>query len=261
MQPLKLYWSSSKKNFGDWLSPAICEILSGRSIEHAPPNKCDMVAVGSILGRIKQGWFSRRIHIWGAGFIEEQPPIASKHYYHAVRGHKTADRLKAVHIQAFGDPGLLCGLLLPQHKSVVKKYALGIVPHYKDRNDPAVQAFAAQNPGTKVLNVFSEPMEFLREMAACEFVLSSSLHGLIAADAFEIPNAWIKLSDNVRGNDFKFLDYYSVFGFEKPAQFSLGPHLTRAAIEEAVKKYQRPNLPAIKQQLIESFPFLASRVI
>ena len=254
-QPVKLYWSSSKRNFGDWLSPAICRILSGRPVEHALPNKCDLVAIGSILGRVKQGWVSRKIHVWGTGFIEPQPAIASKHEYHAVRGHKTGELLKDVNIQAFGDPGLLCDLLVPDHKAIGKKYALGIIPHYKDQNHPTVQSFAAQHRSVTVLNVFSEPIQLLREIAACEFILSTSLHGLIAADAFAIPNAWLKLSDNIRGNDFKYLDYYSVFGFENPTPITLGPHLTRAAFEKLSQNYERPNLPKIKQRLIESFPF------
>ena len=40
------------------------------------------------------------------------------------------------------------------------------------------------------------------------------MHGLIAADSFCIPNIRIILSDNIIGKDFKYNDYYSVFGIE-----------------------------------------------
>ena len=37
--------------------------------------------------------------------------------------------------------------------------------------------------------------------------MSSSLHGLIAADAYGIPNARINLTGRLVGGDFKFEDY------------------------------------------------------
>ena len=45
-------------------------------------------------------------------------------------------------------------------------------------------------------------------ICACDVILSSSLHGLIISDAYAIPNVWIKLSDKVEGNGFKFKDYF-----------------------------------------------------
>ena len=255
MNSLKLHWASGKKNFGDWLSPALCEVLSGRPIIHAEPNRCDLIAVGSILGRVKQPWFGRRIHVWGTGYIEPQPVVSGKHFYHALRGHKTGALLRNVEVEAYGDPGLLCDLLLPDYGHVGKEYRLGLVPHYQDLEHPAVRQFIDRQPRTTLLHVFSETREFLRKLASCEFVISSSLHGLVAADAFGIPNVWAKLSDGVRGGDFKFHDYYSVFGLERPDQLVLDPNLKPAVIEELARTYRRPGLDEIKKRLVQSFPF------
>ncbi len=254
MQPLKLYWSRSKPNFGDWLSPAICEAVSGRPIEYVEPNGCDLVAIGSILHRVKNGWWNRRVQVWGSGFIEDVVPQQGKHIYHAVRGHKTAERLKGVEVQALGDPGLLCDLLVPNYQSIPKKYPLGLVPHYQDKEHPAVAACAARHPGTKVLDVFSDLRPLLREFAACEMILSSSLHGLIVADALGIPNAWIKLSGELRGGDFKFQDYYSVFGINAPSALDLNAGLSADALAEVARRYERPGLEQIKRGLRASFP-------
>jgi len=221
MKPLKLFWHDSKTNFGDWLSPALCEILSGRPVVHAKPTKCDLIAVGSVLHRAKHGRFRRRIHVWGSGFLEDRGEIRSYHYYHAVRGHQTANLLKSQEIGAFGDPGLLCDILLPKHEQMGKECLVGIVPHYKDQGDTKVQRFGDKTPNVRTIDVLSPREDFLRQVVTCEFVLSSSLHGLITADAFGIPNAWIKLSDRVRGHDFKFHDYYSVFGMECPLPLNL----------------------------------------
>jgi len=259
MKPLKLFWHDSKTNFGDWLSPILCERLSGRRVVHAKPNKCDLIAVGSILQRAKHGRFRRRIHVWGSGFIENREETRSYHYYHAVRGHKTAKLLKSPEIRTFGDPGLLSDLLFPDYRHVAKQCLLGIVPHYKDQKDTNIQRFADENPNVRVIDILSPGEDFLRQVAICEFVLSSSLHGLITADAFGIPNAWIKLSDKVRGQGFKFHDYYSVFGIESPAPLDLTSDMSPEKIAELADRYKRPNLARIKEQLLNAFPFQKPR--
>ena len=45
-----------------------------------------------------------------------------------------------------------------------------------------------------------------------DYVFSSSLHGLIIAEAYGIPNYRIKISDLIIGGDFKFDDYYASIG-------------------------------------------------
>jgi pyruvyltransferase len=252
---LKLHWSSGKPNFGDWLSPALVTLLSGRPVEHADPGGCDLIAVGSILHRLKHRWFNRRVHVWGTGFIEERRPISSRHYYHAVRGWHTARQLRGVEISCVGDPGLLADRLLPDRKMIPKTHRLGLVPHYKDHADPRIAALAAQIPGTAVLDVLVEPVEFLRRAAGCEFILSSSLHGLIVADSMGIPNAWMSLSDSVRGAGFKFADYYSVFGIPDPKPVDLRGGLSESLLGEWARASQRPGMEEIKSKLVASFPF------
>lgn len=56
-----------------------------------------------------------------------------------------------------------------------------------------------------------DPVTVLGEIARCAVVLSSSLHGLIAADAFGHRTAWLELSDAVIGAGYKFRDYYGAF--------------------------------------------------
>lgn len=256
MRPLKLYWSSSikngRKNFGDWLSPALCQHISKREIVYAAPNECDLVAIGSILHRIKNHFWNRRVGIWGSGFISEQEPISARHRFHAVRGKKTAGLIKGASIEAFGDPGILVDLLLPEHAKVPKKHKVGIIPHYKDQANPAVLALASNMGDVKMLDIFSETSEFLHQVASCELILSSSLHGLVTADAFGIPNAWIKISGNVRGDDFKFRDYYSVFDIQPDPL--LPSDISKETIIKINDTYDRNNIDTIKNNLLAAFP-------
>ena len=55
-------------------------------------------------------------------------------------------------------------------------------------------------------------VDFINKLCECEFILSSSLHGIILSDADHIPNMWIKLSDKVLGDGFKFRDYFRSVG-------------------------------------------------
>ena len=50
---------------------------------------------------------------------------------------------------------------------------------------------------------------FIDEVLSCNMILSTSLHGIIIGDAYEIPSYRISLSDKLIGGDFKFNDYYS----------------------------------------------------
>jgi hypothetical protein len=60
------------------------------------------------------------------------------------------------------------------------------------------------------LNVHADPEIFLASLAGCEAVASSSLHGLIFAEALRVPNVWIELSGKVHGGGFKFRDWFSL---------------------------------------------------
>lgn len=262
MDTLKLYWSTSlqngRKNFGDWLSPVLCEALSGMRVVHARPNKCDLMALGSILGKAKNHFWNRRIDIWGSGLIEDTGSFRSPHRIHAVRGWHTARSVVNQTIEVVGDPGLLCHILVPDNITARKEFSVGVIPHYVDQDNPLVRAAVERIPGARFLDIFSDTDDFLRQVAACECVLSSSMHGLITADALGVPNAWLRLSDKVWGKDFKFRDYYSIYGLGDMTPFPLGPDTSLGEIHRALESYSRPGLEEIKQRLYQAFPFKKS---
>lgn len=270
MKPIKLYWcrgegrsDPSKQNFGDYLSPLLVEVFSGRNVEYAPVQQADLMAVGSILGRESKakrwGFLPRRLHIWGTGTGSEQAHYSSRHYYHAVRGALTRSQIDGLRgSPVLGDPGLLAPWVLGDRENpVAKKIRVGVIPHYADQAVPAVSELLTAIPGARLINVFSPVRQVLEEIASCEFVLSSSMHGLIVADSFGVPNQWLLLSRG-RISEYKFADYYSAFGISgiKPLLpqdvLQGGP----ALLERLVADYARPGLAQIQQGLIGSFPKL-----
>ena len=60
------------------------------------------------------------------------------------------------------------------------------------------------------MNVHQSARRTVREIAACRVVVTTSLHGLVTADAFGIPAVWTTLDPPLGGGDFKFRDYESV---------------------------------------------------
>ena len=53
-------------------------------------------------------------------------------------------------------------------------------------------------------------LRVVREIAAADAVVTTSLHGLVTADAFGIPATWTMLEPPLSGGAFKFHDYESV---------------------------------------------------
>jgi hypothetical protein len=66
-------------------------------------------------------------------------------------------------------------------------------------------------------------------ITACHAILSSSLHGLIVAEAYGVPAAWMTITDKVKGGGFKFCDYYLATGREPPQPLPWDRALTLAA--------------------------------
>ncbi len=52
----------------------------------------------------------------------------------------------------------------------------------------------------------------IEKIASCERIASTSLHGLIVADAFHIPNLWISKDAQEKRISWKFIDYFLSVG-------------------------------------------------
>lgn len=263
---IKLYWwrgegatHVGKQNFGDYLSPLIVEMLAGRKVAHAEPREADMIAIGSILSRERKArsWlFKRPLHIWGSGTDRDSRLFGRHHHYHAVRGAITRSQIDGPEPSAaLGDPGLLVDRLYDGCPVPSRRYRLGIVPHFVDQQDARLAPLLAL-PSTRLIDVFSPVAQVVREIRQCEFILSSSMHGLIIADAYGIPNRRIFFSRGII-SDLKFDDYYSAFGINSPAPVS--PESVAAlGFNHPVftEDYARPGLEEVKAGLARAFPDL-----
>ena len=139
----------------------------------------------------------------------------------------------------YGDPALLMPEVYRPAARI--RHALGIIPHYVDQDT----AFLARcrEAGLKVIDVAAEIESFVDQVAGLAGILSSSLHGLICADAYGVPSRWIRISDRVLGDGFKFRDYYASQGVTAEAidvdaatdlrRLGALPRLTACAVDRA----------------------------
>jgi len=247
MRTVRIWYYNGCQNFGDQLNPHILNILGrkfGVRFVYTPhKNNAQLIGIGSILHSMPSSF---RGQVWTSGSLgyPHKPLRASKIW--GVRGHITA---KNYHAKAIGDGALLLPLIYT--KPVTKKYKVGIVPHYVDRK--LVRSLVRPNPNILILNVQDPPAKFIQKMRQCSCIFSSSLHGLIAADAFNIPNRQFRVSSStkIRGGMYKYRDYYSLFGLPLPKHINLTartPLLTKW-YHITVKYYQRPGLLEIRRRL------------
>jgi len=208
------YWDF-ENNWGDTVNPYIAEKLTGKKVISSNSifnflNKTEVLGIGSII----VGDLSNYV-IWGSGIISEKTELLTKpKEILALRGLNTLRKIKEVggDCEVFGDPVLLFPEIFSSSQ-VVKKYKYGIVPHFKDKQSIGIQKIASlQNPEIKIIDIQSGIEEFVLAILSCENILSSSLHGLILAEAYGIPTCRVVFSEKLLGGDFKFYDYYSGVG-------------------------------------------------
>lgn len=195
--PLPLYWWVDEPNFGDRLSPVIVGRLLGRPVIHATHTTPKLLAIGSIL----QQYSVPGDVIWGTGaWFGHEDWSARGITCLAVRGPRTRDyvlRKGGRCPEIYGDPALLLPHVHPVTLAPTRD--LAILPHYADEagwNIGHQQGLYTINPGW--------PWErIVQELANSARVVTSSLHGLIACEAYGIPVTWATFLPPA-----KFHDYY-----------------------------------------------------
>ena len=201
------FWSP-EANFGDALTPWILEKLFNEPVVFKRPasGHTSYMVTGSILN-----CELTNAVVWGCGLANANDPVAlDAAEIRAVRGPLTAKIARArgaVISDVVGDPALL----LPRwYKPKIEGGDLGIIPHYVDYKE--VQARYGQSDDIVVVDVLQPVETVLDQLALCNRVLSSSLHGLIAAHAYGKPADWVIFSNRIEGDGMKFQDYFLSIG-------------------------------------------------
>lgn len=218
---MKVWWSTSPKpgNFGDVLTPIIFAHY-GIKHEWATLGYADAISTGSIIRLAGDG-----VHVYGSGAISHKDRINPKAVYHWVRGPLTAELVRKHEGNCpdiYGDPAMLLPRVFKRTVQPTKE--VGIFPHYVDLG----------NCQGEVISPLQRPAKVLQKLWQYERIISSSLHGIIAAHAYGIPAAWVKLGGKLTGDDIKFHDHAMSVGLpEMPLSTIYNPVFTLPKYNDA----------------------------
>lgn len=260
-QNVLAWWHSNDGmfNFGDELNPYLINKISGKEVtrvEKIPRFALSKIniCIGSVIIIARPS-----CNVWGAGIIEKSAMIPKSNYF-AVRGKHTQKRMTELGMnppKTIGDPALL--LPMYYNPNIETQFDYGITPHIVD--------YELLNANTETKNVsvinFTKPNieGIIDDILTCKLIISSSLHGIIVANAYNIPAIWVKFSDKLYGDDIKFYDYFSSVGIDEnikpilidPANFDQAKIIEISKISLIIpdKKF----ISQVQQNLLDVCPF------
>jgi pyruvyltransferase len=230
-----------RENAGDYFAPVVVDrILARRGLRIA--DKLDaarqLFTIGSVLHFAKD-----HDTVWGSGVNGK---IAGcRHAFRnldvrAVRGPLTAEFLRRRGIgcpNIFGDPASLLPTLYPELASPHQRNGTLLVLHLHDRRPAGWRG--------PILLATAPWRVFAKAIARSAFVVSSSLHGIILAEAYGIPARWLAGPNGE--TEFKYIDYLSGSGRpdSRPAR----------SIGEAVEMGGETPPSLDLSSLIDAFPY------
>ncbi len=233
------YWQD-EVNLGDAISPVVVQnVAKWKKIDLDKPiaETKHLYAIGSILTAGCQD-----CTVWGSGLLNTtrlSRLARRKLDIRAVRGPLTRVILMEHGFsvpEVYGDPAILMPLVY--NPVVEKKYKVSVVPHMEEQN-------AYRDCGYHLIDIRTDDYEFfIDEIKASELVISSSLHGIVLAEAYGVPAILLK----PKYSCFKYMDYY--YGTNRFA------YPTANSIQEALQM-SPPNVPdfsAMQKALLKAFP-------
>lgn len=271
-EPIRLWWSNPHfPNFGDMLTPIIIDRVFRQKCEWSELDVCDMVGIGSIIEKALTDAHGNNILVWGSGFIAPKSTAIPwgdeilkfnekdiKNFtFYAVRGELTLNRVGKKYANVpLGDPGLLTSIAIP---AVEKTDKIGVVPHWSDFNDPRLDVIR-HNKKFLLINPVGDAVKICQQISSCRAVISSSLHGMICADSYGIPNAHMPIGDFV--GEYKFMDYDSSIGRQQRVSLSVDDLNDFDKVQEAINQYEPiAGLSKIQKRIIHAFPYTKKNYI
>ncbi|MDA7427267.1 polysaccharide pyruvyl transferase family protein [Primorskyibacter aestuariivivens] len=249
-------WGWSKTvNFGDWVGPYLYACRTGNA-----PVYCNTIrggrapvifAAGSILHKISH---PDQAVVWGTGIMSRDARFARPRDIRAVRGPLTRERCLELGYdcpEVYGDPAII----LPDYIAPVPFVPgrVGLVPHLSHREE--ADRLFGHHDDVMIIDVGRSVEEVVLDIMSCEFLVSSSLHGVIIAHAYDRPCAPVAFSTALLGDGTKFDDYYLSAGNTCPRFERMRGSETCEQLSQMAQSTPIPHLEPLRQGLRQTCPF------
>lgn len=212
-----MFWWDQIPNFGDSIGPWLVSSLlrvNPVNCRGLPRPGVALYSVGSTVGMIDRN----RVVIWGSGLLRslQDSDVSRLQRFTdievlAVRGMSTANEL-SVKLgwdvpPIYGDPALLLPECFPFCRSPLE--TVSVVLHWEHAK------YVYSLPGRcsdrlVFIDVREDYSTVVKQIAESSVCISSSLHGIIVAQAYGVPWVWLRFSDHqLHSSDFKFDDFFT----------------------------------------------------
>ena len=235
-------------NVGDSLNAVIMDWLEikfkGYTNQRLAKDK--FVACGSLMTTVRKGDV-----VWGTGIMRPDGNYqkANGAKFLAVRGKNTRKLLMDKGVknvpEVYGDPALLLPLIYdPNWDFGNGPVKVAYMPHYIEQDDFWKQHGKLKD-GEKFIDAKTKNWKsVVRQIKQADKLVTSSLHGIIIADAYGVPVEWTGYSEGkIVGDKWKFLDYFTITGRHLRKNYGELPPLSR----EKLKELQDGLISAIKE--------------
>lgn len=262
---INVFWWDTRPNFGDVIGPWLASRITG----HQPVNGRGRflavpptAMVGSILSLLEQDGTT----VWGSGLMSPLTPESTERLSSltginvlAVRGKLTREELTLKlgwHVpEVYGDPALLLPRFLSKQEEPVSKGKTAIVPHFMHAG-----YFDNLNSNAfHVVDVEQGMEEVVQQIAGADACISTSLHGVIIAQAYGVPWTWLRISDHpLGGGTFKFDDFFSTLDRDRVRALVVKKaEIARVDWASVAAASTLPDLLISLDKLLDSFPLNA----
>lgn len=219
----------SNKNFGDGVNKRFWEELTNNTIKYNG-NRIHYVTTGSIMCLV-----NNKSIIFGTGFISKNSDIGGRnfksksnnkfvtpHNIIAVRGPLSRQKFLDFDIPCppnYGDPLILMPCIYNKYSNI-NDNIVGIIPHYIDKknNNCNILQKNLQDNGYIVkmidIEVGNKYEKIIDDINTCNYIISSSLHGVIMGIVYKKNTIFLEFSDKVIGDSFKFNDFFQSINIE-----------------------------------------------
>lgn len=252
---------TSHYNWGDDLNVFFLSLATGKKVVIYPDTyvaRFLRVKNYMCIGSLVSSHSMKDSIVWGTGVLNDVKAGSLKdepYKIAAVRGPLTKKWLESQGIECpavYGDPALLLPLFYKPQK--IEHYKMGIVPHYSDMDNSNVRRLLKRD-GVRLIQMrdYIHWQDVIDEISACDFIISSSLHGLIVAEAYGIPAIWVEFKEYVSGWEYKFYDFYASIGKENSSYIKIEDDMDVEKLEEIVQKWSPGKIDL--KPLLNSCPF------